>query len=400
MALESVYWGLPIVAYPYISGLVAGSFIVGTLSKVFGQKKFEPVAKLAMLVSFAFLAVAPLAPGADLRQPVNGYELYTRAHLPYAPIGLFTTIWTLYMVLLVFEGFFLFRGDLIRFRARLRLSPVRDFIYRVFTLGRREIPPYLEERDHRVGAVLAAIGILLAFAFHGYVGFIFGALKARPLWSTPLMPVLFITSAIVSGVALMNLVYILMSRYFTSERRVDGELVAGLNSYLLAFILLDLFFDFIEILTGAVRAYAAGGVFAGWSTIFLGGPLTFSYWGIQLTLGLVIPLLLLLFRSVRRSSAWSSLISILVLVGVFAMRYNTVIGGQLQPKVGQGLLVASIPLLGRDSVQVVIGIVAIALLILEGLTWLFPWHETWVPVASVRSQKELNVSKGGVNINL
>ncbi len=109
LGLEHVYWGILIVIYPYLSGLVAGSFIVGSLSKVFGAKKFEPMAKLAAIVTLAFLLIAALAPLADARQSSRFLELYSRPHVLYAPMGLFTLIWTAYVLLALAETYFIFR---------------------------------------------------------------------------------------------------------------------------------------------------------------------------------------------------------------------------------------------------------------------------------------------------
>ena len=53
-----VHWSLMIVMYPYITGFVAGSFIVTSLHTLFGKREFEPVARLALATSFCFLAVA------------------------------------------------------------------------------------------------------------------------------------------------------------------------------------------------------------------------------------------------------------------------------------------------------------------------------------------------------
>ena len=61
--------------------------------------------------------------------------------------------------------------------------------------------------DERVGYIITVIGIPSAFLLHGYVGFIFGSVKANPWWSSPMMPVVFIFSAMVSGIAAVMLFY-------------------------------------------------------------------------------------------------------------------------------------------------------------------------------------------------
>jgi tetrathionate reductase subunit C len=374
LGLEHVYWGILIVIYPYLSGLVAGSFIVGSLAKIFGAQRFEPLSKLALMVTLAFLLIAALAPLADARQPSRFLELYTRPHVPYAPMGLFTLIWTSYVLLVLVEGYFLFRADNVYLAEHA--AGWRQRWHRLLTLGVRDVSPSALRRDHTVLVVLAAIGIFLALAFHGYIGFIFGALKARHLWSNPLMMPLFIVSAIVSGIALMILAYVGVIGGLQSKTAVDPDLLAGLMGLLKWVLFVDLFFDVVDLLNSGVLAYTSGPVYSGFRSVFMGGPLTFMYWGLQLGL-LAVALILTLFPRLRRSGWGAAVTAFLVLVSVYAMRYDTVIGGQLQPKVSQGLVRYTVPWLGRDSVQTVVGIFAIAVLLLALQLLLLPWDAEW-----------------------
>lgn len=375
LGLEHVYWGILIVIYPYLSGLVAGSFIVGSLSKVFGAKKFEPMAKLAAIVTLAFLLIAALAPLADARQPSRFLELYSRPHVPYAPMGLFTLIWTAYVLLALAETYFIFRQDNLYMAEHA--AGWRQTWHRWLTLGWHDVSPRAIHREHVILVVLAAAGIFLAFAFHGYIGFIFGAIKARPLWSNPLMMPMFIVSAIVSGIALMIIAYIGIVGGLVSRDAVDNDLVAGLMSLLMWTIFVDLFLDIVDFLNAGVQAYAMGPTYDGFHAIFMGGPLTFMYWGLQLGF-LSIALILTFFGAVRRSRWGSSITSLLVLISVYAMRYDTVVGGQLQPKASQGLVQYIPPWLGRDSVQTVIGIFGIAFLLMALQLLLLPWDKHWM----------------------
>jgi formate-dependent nitrite reductase membrane component NrfD len=75
------------------------------------------------------------------------------------------------------------------------------------TLGSSNISERSLAIDERVGWIVTLIGIPSAFLLHGYVGFIFGSIKANPWWSSPLMPVVFIFSAMVSGIAGVMLLY-------------------------------------------------------------------------------------------------------------------------------------------------------------------------------------------------
>ncbi|MHB1599936.1 MAG: NrfD/PsrC family molybdoenzyme membrane anchor subunit, partial [Acidimicrobiales bacterium] len=228
-------------------------------------------------------------------------------------------------------------------------------------------------RDRKVLFGLSCAGIVLAFLFHGYIGFVFGATKARSLWATPLMPVLFIVSAMVSGIALMWLVYAVAMRYV--GMRPDREIASGLLTYLVLFLLLDLFLDALDLVTSAVPEYAQGSTYYAFYHLMLHGPFTFTYLGVQLGVGMVLPLLLWLIPVARRSWLGGAVISLAVLAGVYAMRWNVVLGGQAESKVSSNTVVTtSVPLTGFDSVQTVLGVFAVALLLFLLFSWLFPWR--------------------------
>ena len=85
------------------------------------------------------------------------------------------------------------------------------------TLGSSNISERSLHIDERVGWIVTLIGIPSAFLLHGYVGFIFGSIKANPWWSSPLMPVVFIFSAMVSGIAGVMLLYMAITRIRKQE---------------------------------------------------------------------------------------------------------------------------------------------------------------------------------------
>ncbi len=371
--LENPVWGLPIVIYPFFSGLVAGSFVVASLSQLFGLKKFEPVVKLAAILSFSMLLVAALAPLVDSLQPSRAIiELYLRDHFPYSALGVFIIVWTLYVILMVFEIYYVFRPTNVQ---RAGLPGLRGSIAGFLTFGNADLSGDSRKRDKKALAIIAAIGVVLAFIFHGYVGFIFGAIKARALWSDPLMPILFITSALVSGMAFVILAYVIGFSFYSDKGKVDTEVLDGLGKYLLYAIFFDLFLDLIECLF-RVRAYSSLDVHSGFARIFgLGGPLAFNYLLLQLMLGLIVPAVLLTRPAVRRSKVLVSIVSALVLIGVYEMRYDTVIGGQLLPKIGQqGLVVFDAPWIGPEGILSAIGLFGAALVALFSLGWLLGWE--------------------------
>ncbi|MDA8262186.1 MAG: polysulfide reductase NrfD [Actinomycetota bacterium] len=388
--LENAYWGLMVVTYPFISGLVAGSFVVSSLSHVFHQRRFDALAPLAVLTSLALLIAAPLTVLGDSRQPSNFLELLTRDHLPYSPLSTFIVIWLTYIALMLVELYVAFRvtnariGEGDGWWARL---------HRGLALGHRNTSERAARKDRKILFGLSCAGIVLAFLFHGYIGFVFGATKARALWATPLMPVLFIVSAMVSGIALMWLVHFLATRYV--GRRPDRQVASGLLSYLMLFLLLDLFLDALDLLTSAVPEYAQGSAYYGFSHLLLHGPFTFSYLGVQLGIGVVLPLALWLVPVVRRSWPGGAVMTLAALVGVYAMRWNVVLGGQAESKVSSNTVVTtSVPLTGFDSVQTVLGVFAVALLLFLLLAWLFPWGQAHEAMSASPSSSDPAVFPG------
>ena len=120
------------------------------------------------------------------------------------------------------------------------------WIYRRSRSGRDNISPGALHIDDRVGWFITLIGIPSAFLLHGYVGFIFGSVKANPWWSTPLMPVVFIFSAMVSGIAAVLLLYMLTA--WLRGQPIDMRCVDTIARYLLYTFIIDFSLEMLDLL--------------------------------------------------------------------------------------------------------------------------------------------------------
>src|SRR5215475_3480861 len=186
-------WSVLIVLYPFLTGLVAGAFILASLERVFQVQAVKPTYRLALLTALSFLLVAPLPLQLHLGHPERSFEMYLTPHRSSAMAMFgFVYLWYL-MVVLVVEIWLDYRRDLVL--TRRRSTGARRLLYGVLTLGSDNISPESLRVDDRVGRAVTIIGIPSAFLLHGYVGFIFGSIKANPWWSTPLMPIVFLFSA-------------------------------------------------------------------------------------------------------------------------------------------------------------------------------------------------------------
>src|SRR5271165_7134267 len=202
-------WSVLIVLYPFLTGLVAGAFILASLERVFRVDEVKPTYRLALLVALAFLLVAPLPLQLHLGHPERSFEMYLTPHRSSAMAMFgFVYLWYL-MIVLLMEIWLDYRKEIVE-RAQTGAG-LKKWIYKILTLGSYNITPAALRIDDKVGYIITLIGIPSAFLLHGYVGFIFGSVKANPWWSSPLMPVVFIFSAMVSGIAAVMLLYMLTS---------------------------------------------------------------------------------------------------------------------------------------------------------------------------------------------
>src|SRR6516165_5522581 len=176
-------WSVLIVLYPFITGLVAGAFILASLERVFRVEAVKPTYRLALLTALAFLLVAPLPLQLHLGRPERSLEMYLTPHRSSA-MAMFGFVYLWYLLgVLVVEIWLEYRPDLVEMAQSS--AGVKRWLYRALTLGSYNLSQRAIQIDDRVGWIVTIIGIPSAFLLHGYVGFIFGSIKANPWWSTP-----------------------------------------------------------------------------------------------------------------------------------------------------------------------------------------------------------------------
>ena len=365
-----LWWSLLITLYPYITGLVAGAFIVSALYHVFGVTVLKPVSRLALLAALATLIVAPLPLLLHLEQPQRALKILVTPHPTSAMAG-FGYIYSIYLIIVLLEIWFVYRQDIVYYAQNSTSGPARLF-YRILTLGSSDVSEYSLTIDHRISNILATIGIPSAAFLHGYVGFIFGAIKANPWWSTPLMPIIFLLSAIVSGTAFLIIVYTISCR--VRRVTVDMPCLMSLNKYLWSFLTLDIVLELLEILHKGYEGRDE------WDSIsgLLTQKIPVSFIAIQLILGAAIPFILLLIaRTSKQFSIFTRQIltigsAALIMIGVYAMRFNVIIGGQMISKSLKGYSPFHVEFLGKDGVMIAVFLLLLALAMLTVLTRILP----------------------------
>jgi predicted membrane protein len=296
---------------------------------VFNVQAVRPTYRLALLTALAFLLVAPLPLQMHLGHPERSFEMYLTPHTTSAMAMFgFVYLWYL-MVVLVVEIWLDYRKELVL--ACRESTGLKRLFYRVLTLGSDNLSEASLRIDDRVGRIVTIIGIPSAFMLHGYVGFIFGSIKANPWWSTPMMPIVFLFSAIVSGIAMVMLLYIVLNWWRRAP--IDMVCVDMVARYLFFAFLVDFALEMLDLIH---RIYEADESFRALD-FMVHTKLFLSQIVLQLIVGTGVPIVLLAIAQVVRLAPRVRIrvylaAGLLTLIGIFAMRWNVVIGGQLFSK--------------------------------------------------------------------
>lgn len=367
-----VHWSLMIVLYPYITGLVAGAFIVSSLYHVFHIKALKPVAQFSLLFALAFLICATWPLLNHLGHPERAMSMMLTPNPTSAMAG-FGYIYSAYFIVLLLEILFIFRPTIVHLGAKA--NGLMKAIYSVLAIGSDNLSRKALALDHKIIAFLAAIGIPMACVLHGYVGFIFGGIKANPLWATPLMPLIFLLSACVSGIAGIILTYILLMKL--SGKQIDVDCVQTLVKFLWGFFILDFVFEMLEIFSHFYMATHH------WHTLeaLYSGPLFNTFWVAQVGIFSVIPFFILMALSLIRFKDgillfFAPIVSFMILIQVLLMRWNVVVGGQLMSKSERGATTFHPMWLEKEGILVAIIIMVAPVIILWIIGKILPFWQT------------------------
>ena len=365
-------WTVLIVVYPYLTGLVAGAFTISSLYQVFGFKQLRPVAHFALLISLCCMVTVPLPLLLHLGHPERAFNAMITPHATSA-FAIFGYAAGFYVILLVLETWFVFRPHIVQ-QAQQQTGPLR-VLYRILSLGSNDVSDKAMNYDRKWLFALAIIGIPGAHGLHGYVGFVFGSLKSREWWSSDLMPVIFLFSAIISGTALVIILYVLSCQL--RKVSVDLSCLKIMAYALWGFMMFTLLIEGVEFLSLVYRGREGVEVIME----FVKGPLIVPFFILQFGVGSVLPLVVITFMIWRGTSGTALVVgitssAILVLLAVLMMRYNVVIGGQEISKTAKGLLAYHPPIFSREGLLAAGIVLIVPMILLSVLVRLFPpWHD-------------------------
>src|SRR5512135_2887379 len=124
---EYIYWSIQIVMYPFMTGLVAGAFVLSSLYHVFGIKQLKDIARFALVFSFALLpgALVPLL--LHLQHPLRGINVLMTPHFTSA-IAAFGIVFSTYFAIVASELWFVYRQFIVETVMELRANQKRNAV--------------------------------------------------------------------------------------------------------------------------------------------------------------------------------------------------------------------------------------------------------------------------------
>jgi Ni/Fe-hydrogenase subunit HybB-like protein len=367
-----ITWTVMIVLYPYITGMVAGAFIVSSFYHVFNMEKLKTVARFALVSSLAFLLFATVPLLNHLGRPERAFYIMMTPNFSSAMSG-FGFIYTFYMIIVVLEIWLSYRVEFIQ--KYNQSKGIAKLIYHLILLGNVTDNENTRRIDKKFVIILAGFGIPIACILHGYVGFLFGSIKANPWWSTPLMFIIFIFSAIVSGLAVLIFLYQFV--HWLRKKMVDQDCLNLMAKWLWGFMIIAVTLELMELLSVSYENTER------WAILkqLMEGKLKISYVYLQIGLFSIVPFLMLTYTSlykfknisIKNLIIWIS--SVMLLLQVLFMRWNVVIGGQLISKSLRGFTEYFPGLWDKEGIIVSFLIILVPFLLLYLFDKVFPFFK-------------------------
>jgi Ni/Fe-hydrogenase subunit HybB-like protein len=203
------------------------------------------------------------------------------------------------------------------------------------------------------------------------VGFIFGSVKANPWWGSVLMPIVFLMSAIVSGIAMVILLYMVLTAL--RNERTDMRCLDTITSYLFYAVIVDFSLEALDFIHRLYQSEESVGILGR----LIANKLFVPLFVVQVLLGMIVPLAILVFARVSklpeelRKLAYFAAV-ILIQVGIFSTRWNVVIGGQLFSKSFRGLMTYKMEMLGIEGLLTAVVLLVAPFVILAILLRILP----------------------------
>ena len=302
---DRVPWGLWITIDLSSIALGAGAFSLCAGVYLFGLKRYQPIARTATFVGLVGYTMATLALILDIGKPERFWHsmVYWNVH---------SLLWEVTMCVILYLTVLLLEAMPIIANLewlRKRFPRIADLMSRV----------------HHYAPILAIIGLGLSSLHQSSLGATYGVIKARPFWFKPEMSVLFMFSAIVGGIS-MTLFATMLSARLTPKAKINDALIERVAQFV-GYLLIGYFYFRAWDALAATYTYDPGR--SEGLHFMTKGPMAFNFWIIEMLFGMIVPMILLLYKPTRMNRFWRMVALFMVAAGVVAFRWDTNITGQL-----------------------------------------------------------------------
>ncbi|MBT2641446.1 polysulfide reductase NrfD [Bacillus sp. ISL-41] len=284
---NKIPWGILIAGYEYFVGISTGLLLVAALGYIFHVKAIIPIGKLLLMFAIFSLVSGFAILLVELGNPLNFIHYFLTPNFT-SPIWWMAPLYGIYLMLLVSLTVFVVRGN---------QSLIRPF------------------------AIMTAASALVALVC---IGFLFGFIIARPYWNGPISPLYFILTSVFSGIAMASISAYLHEKQKKSENLETVKFLRTLSLSMMGVMVI--------IYIGKTFVGLYGQVPGKYESLLalLTGPLSFNYWVLEISLAVGIPFVLIVSAQ-KLTSMKLGLAGLLSLTGIFFMRFNMVIAGQVTP---------------------------------------------------------------------
>jgi protein NrfD len=281
-------WGLWVAMYLFLAGLAAGAYMLAAFEYLFNVPQFKGTGKTMLWTALVTLPAGLGSIGMDLGHMDRIWKVYLQPNFT-SFLALMVWGYTIFLILILLS------------------------VYLAFT-----------QPDKKLMKIVMWIGFVTSILVAGGVGFLLGGNATRLFWHVGLLPVQFPVFAIASGAALM---LVIVGWFMPSlDEKQRGDLLWLLAIITIATSAAKLYFLFAD-LTQSLYGGAIDNLIA--VQYMLTGPYAFMFWGVQIVLGLAIPVLVLAQPKLAKNGFVAGLMGLFLLVGYAAARILIVVPGQV-----------------------------------------------------------------------
>jgi formate-dependent nitrite reductase membrane component NrfD len=315
-------WNWIVAVDLFAAGLSAGAFIISATAYFLGRERYENITQIGAYIAPFPVIIGIIALIYDLERP----HLFWKLFLTFQP----NSVMSLGAWLLFFFSIFSFA------HLYLWLPEKYDYLKMIPMIkSNRFLGRFRGDNLTKVRGLVAGFGIPISIGVGIYTGVLLGALNARPFWNNPMLPMLFLISAMMTGSAAICFVgcFIKGFKGMTRENvNTNKFMIHSIDFTLMVFSMIAVFLFILGLYVSPRSSVAA-------VHLIMGGEFTLLFWILVVGVGILLPLAFEVYELIphyivqtelREHNPWiSGIITTSVLIGGFAMRYIVIYAGQM-----------------------------------------------------------------------